>query len=65
MYMASIFGWNGVHAFSKDKETAKRLALKEKELSCKDDLDEWSWERCEEYYGASVVFLEEGTVIAD
>ena len=65
MYMAFIRGWDPVVAFSEDEKTAKKLAIKEKKKSCKDDLDKWSWKTVEEYYGAWVKEIKEGMVITE
>lgn len=66
MYMAVIYGWTEVQAFSKDKDKAMRLAVKEKKRLCKDDdIDRWTWKNCEEYYGASVYSIKEGMAIVD
>lgn len=65
IYMAVIDGWTDVEAFSTDPEKAKRLAVKEKKLLCKDDLSKWTWESCREYYGAWVEEINEGTVLVE
>lgn len=65
MWMATIYGWDVKTAFSEDKEKAKRLALKAKKRTCRDDLDKWTWENCEDYYGVSLVEIKEGMVIED
>ena len=65
MYMAKICGWDEVLAFSEDEEKAKKLAVKEKKRRCKNDLKKWNWEKCEEYYGAFVEEIKEGTVLTD
>ena len=65
MYMAYVCGWQSVAAFSEDEETAKKLAVKEKKRYCKDDLDRWTWNNVEEYYGAWVEKVKEGTVIKE
>lgn len=63
MYAAKIYGWDEVVVFSEDKEKAKRLAIKAKKARCKDDLKEWTWEECNDYYGASVVKIKEGMIL--
>lgn len=65
MYMAVIQGWADVEAFSEDKEKAKRLAVKEKKRLCKDDLEKWTWETCDEFYGAWVIEIAEGKVLRE
>ena len=65
MYMAYIGGWDPVMAFSVDEKKAKTLALVYKKQRCADDLDKWNWKECEEYYGAWVETIEEGTVIEE
>ncbi len=65
MYMAVIRGWYEVRAFSEDKEKAKQLAVRKKKRYCKDDLEEWNWKECEEYYGAYVEKIKEGMVLID
>lgn len=63
MYMAVICGYTEVRAFSEDEKKAKRLALKRKKELCKYDLDKWSWEIVENYYGAYTEELHEGLVL--
>lgn len=65
MYMAIIRGWTSVVAFSENEETAKKLAIKEKKIFARDDLDVWTWERVSEYYGAYTEKINEGTVLVD
>lgn len=65
MYMAKIYGYTEVMAFSEDKEKAKKLAIKEKKSFAKDDLKKWSWDTVSEYYGATVIKIKEGTTIQD
>lgn len=65
MYMAHIGGWDTVQAFSEDKEKAKKLAVKQKKKWCRDDLDKWTWETCDEYYGAWVVEIKEGLILSE
>ena len=63
MYMAKIYGWTEVTAFSEDAEKAKMKALKAKKDRCKNDLDRWTWANVEEFYGATVTEIKEGLVI--
>ena len=65
MYMAIIYGWQTVTAFSENKEKAKRLAVNAKKASCRDDLTRWTWASCAEYYGARVTEIREGDIITD
>ena len=65
MYVAVILGWYEVMSFSEDEEKAKKLAVKEKKKYCKDDLEKWNWEECEEYYGAYTYKIKEGLVLID
>lgn len=65
MWMAIIDGWTDVEVFSDSEEKAKRLAVKEKKKLCRDDLDKWTWETCQEYYGASTEEIKEGTVLVE
>lgn len=65
MYIAYIGGWNPIMAFSKDEETAKKLALKKKKALYKEDLEKWNWETVSEYYGAWTERIEEGSIITD
>ena len=65
MYMAHIYGWTEVTAFSEDMEKAKKLAVKKKKAFCKDDLNKWTWETVSEYYGAKVFKISEGLVFTD
>jgi len=64
IYMAKIFGWTEVSAFSfKSEADAKKKALAEKKRLCKDDLEKWTWDSVEEYYGASVTEITDGLVV--
>ena len=63
MYMATIYGWTEIKAFSEDESKAKKLAVKRKKELCRDDLSKWTWETCDEYYGATVEELKEGVVL--
>jgi hypothetical protein len=63
--MAHIDGWDSVQVFSEDKEKAKRKAVQIKKKRCRDDLDEWNWEECDNYYGAWVIEIKEGLVLID
>ena len=65
MWIAVIGGWTDVEAFSDSEEKAKRLAVKEKKRLCKDDLEKWTWETCEEYYGAYTEEIKEGTILVE
>ena len=65
MYMANIGGWNPVQVFSEDKDIAKWKAVQVKKGFCEADLEEWTWEECEEYYGAYVVKIKDGLVLTD
>lgn len=65
MYMAIIYGYTEVMAFSEDMKTAQKLALKKKKQLCRDDLDKWTWETASEYYGSKVVLLSEKLVMTD
>ena len=65
MVMALIGGWTEVMAFAEDEEKAKRLALKEKKRRCRDDLEKWTWKRCDEYYGTIVKEVKDGVVLTD
>ena len=70
MYMATIKGWTEVTAFSVNKETAKDLAIQKKAFLCRDDIEyfdtpKWTWENVENYYGANVEEITDGTVIWD
>ena len=63
MYMAIIFGWDNVIAFSEDEEKAKKLAIKRKKKSNEDYFpDKWDWNSVTEFYGANVVKIKEGYV---
>lgn len=62
MYMAVIYGYTSVYAFSKNKETAKNLAVSKKKEFCKDELTKWNWDACNEYYGAEVMTIKEGMI---
>lgn len=62
MYMATIFGYTEVRAFSNSDAVAKKLALQQKKKLCKDDLSQWTWERVSEYYGTEVIEIKEGLV---
>ena len=63
MYMAIISGWQEVAAFSNDKSKAQNLAVKKKKSLCPDELDKWTWENCEEYFGAYVEEIKDGTAL--
>lgn len=65
MYMAIIRGWTEVAAFSEDAEKAKKLAIKKKKSFAKEELDKWTWERVEEYFGAYVTEIKEELVLTD
>lgn len=65
MWMAHIDGYDSVQVFSEDKEKAKKKAVQIKKKRCRDDLDKWTWEECEEFYGAWVVEIKEGLVLYD
>ena len=67
MYLAHIDGWESVEAFSEDKEKAKKLAIKKKK-EVKDlerfPMDgKWTWEKCEEHYGAWVIEIKDGMTL--
>jgi hypothetical protein len=63
--MAVIHGWTDVEAFSTDPDTAKKLAIKKKKALCKDDLKKWTWETCDEYYGAHLTEIYDGSVLVE
>lgn len=65
MWMAVIKGWTDIEAFSENEEKAKKLALKEKKRLCKDDLEKWTWETCDEYYGAYTIEIKEGLILRE
>lgn len=65
MYMAHIDGYDSVQVFSEDKEKAKKKAVQIKKKRCRDDLEKWTWDECDEYYGAWVVEIKEGLVLYD
>ncbi len=63
MFMAVIHGWTEVRAFASTEAKAKKLALAEKKRLCQDDLEKWTWDSVEEYYGANVCEIKEGSVV--
>lgn len=65
MYMAVIRGWTEVAAFSEDAEKAKKMAIRKKKSFAKDDLDKWTWDAVDEYYGAYVTEIKEGLILTD
>lgn len=65
MWMAIIKGWTDIEAFSESEEKAKKLALKEKKRLCKDDLEKWTWETCDEYYGAYTIEIKDGLILRE
>lgn len=65
LYMAKIGGWNPVVAFSTNEETAKSMAVEEKQKWFHDDLEIWTWEAVSEFYGAKVELVTDGTVLVE
>ena len=65
MYMAIIYGYTEIFAFSADMEKAKKKALRKKKELCRDDLEKWTWETVSEYYGARVFLVTDGLVMVD
>lgn len=66
MYLALISGYTEVMVIEETEEQAKAKAIKEKrKLAEEEDLPMWTWQACEEYFGANVYELLPGTVIID
>ncbi len=64
MYVAVVEGYTVIHAFSESEKKAQKLAVAEKRRLCPDEpIDAWTWERCEEYFGAYSQEITEGTII--
>ena len=63
LYMAAIGGWTEVRVFSTDPKKAKKLAIEEKKKVAPDEPVKWNWKTMEEYFGAKLVEISEGTIV--